>query len=250
MNRRHAYLLAALLMLTAHLTAGAQERRAQNKPYIDLRPLHFGVLVGVHIQDIEMQNVGPQMIEQPDGGSVRTVVVDQDNWNPGFTVGVLADLRLGTHVALRLSPTMHFGAKHLVFRDFDKLTDTGKPTETTQDMKNTYISLPLDLKLSAERFNNHRPYVMAGISPMLNLTGKSQDYIQLKRFDVMMEVGIGCDLYLPFFKLIPELKFCYGLTDAIDAGHGSELTDVTRLSSTKAVKSGRTKMIVLTFNFE
>ena len=250
MNRQYLFPLLALLSLTVCATVEAQERRAQHKPYIDLRPLHFGVLVGVHMQDIEMRNAGPQLITQPDGDAVRTVVVDQDNWNPGFTVGVLADMRLGSHLNLRVSPAMHFGAKHLVFRDFDNLAESGTPLETTQDMKNTYISIPIDLKLSAERFNNHRPYVMAGINPMLNLTGKSQDYIQLKRFETMVEVGVGCDFYLPFFKLIPELKFCYGLTDAIDHDHGSELTDATRLSYTQSVMSARTKMIVLTLHFE
>ena len=35
-----------LLILTIATQAVAQERSVQNKPYIDLRPLHFGVLVG------------------------------------------------------------------------------------------------------------------------------------------------------------------------------------------------------------
>ena len=35
------------------------DRHVQNKPYIDLRPLHFGLLVGLNMQDIEFENVGP-----------------------------------------------------------------------------------------------------------------------------------------------------------------------------------------------
>lgn len=46
-------ILLALLTMTA---ASAQERRVENKPYIDLRPLHFGILVGFNAQDIEMEN--------------------------------------------------------------------------------------------------------------------------------------------------------------------------------------------------
>ena len=231
--------------------ANGQERKPQNKPYIDLRPTHFGISVGFHIQDIELQNVGPQIVTLDDGTTTtETIVCDQDNWNPGFSVGVLADQRLSKHFALRLQPTMHFGAKHLVFRHLNQTDAEGHILEKTQDMKNTYIAFPFDLKFSAERFNNYRPYITAGINPMVNLTSKSQDYVQLKRYDMMLELGFGCDLYLPFFKLIPELKFSYSLMDAIDKGHADELTDATQRVYTNSVTSGHAKMITLTFYFE
>ena len=239
-----------MLTLVA-LTAGAQERKVQNKPYIDLRPMHFGILVGMNLQDIELENVGPQTITLDDGTQVeKTVTCEDDRWNSGFSVGVLADLRLGKHLNLRLTPTMHFGAKHLTFHNFSELSPEGRPLEERQDLKNTYISFPLDLKFSAERWNNYRPYVIAGINPVLNLTGKDQDYIQLKRTDTFIEVGLGCDLYLPFFKLIPELKFCYSLRDAIDHDHAGELMDANKRLYTNSVAAGHTKMIVLTFYFE
>lgn len=238
-------------MCALALAAPAQERRAQNKPYIDLRTLHFGILVGAHLQDIEFDNVGPQTITAADGTqTVQTILCDADRWNPGLTVGVLADLRLSQHLNLRFTPAMHFGAKHLTFRNLTELDDQGRPTERTQDLKNTYISFPVDIKFSAQRFNNHRPYVMAGINPMLNLTGKDQDYIRLKRFDTMVEVGVGCDFYLPFFKLIPELKFCYSLGDCLDHNHANDLQDANMRAYTNSVGRGKNKMVVLTFYFE
>jgi hypothetical protein len=231
--------------------AMAQERKVQNKPYTDLRPLHLGILVGMNLQDIELENVGPQSILQEDGTmKTQTIVCDDDKWNAGFSVGVLADLRLSQHLNLRFTPTMHFGAKHLTFYNMTELTAEGRLTELTQDMKTTYMSFPLDLKFSAERWNNYRPYIIAGVNQLVNLTSKNQDYLQLKRADTMIEVGLGCDLYLPFFKLIPELKFCYSLTNAIDWRHADELQDTNKRMYANAVKSGQTKMIVLTFYFE
>lgn len=243
-------LLMFTLCLTA-LMAMAQERKVQNKPYTDLRPLHLGILVGMNLQDIELENVGPQSILQEDGTmKTQTIVCDDDKWNAGFSVGVLADLRISQHLNLRFTPTMHFGAKHLTFYNMTELTAEGRLTELTQDMKTTYMSFPLDLKFSAERWNNYRPYIIAGVNQLVNLTSKNQDYLQLKRADTMIEVGLGCDLYLPFFKLIPELKFCYSLTNAIDWRHADELQDTNKRMYANAVKSGQTKMIVLTFYFE
>ena len=247
----HRIIVATALAL-AMLTASAQmPRKIQYKPYIDLRPMHFGILVGMNLQDIELDNVGPQTITLEDGTThEETIICDDDRWNAGFSVGVLADLRLSQHLNVRFTPTMHFGAKHLFFRSLTETDQEGRPIEATQDMKNTYISLPIDLKFSAQRWNNYRPYITAGISPMLNLTSKNQEYIQLKKTDLLLEVGLGVDLYLPFFKLIPELKFCYSLQDALDHDHANELQDVNLRKYTNAVSRGASKMIVLTFYFE
>ncbi len=243
-------LILIILAFSALSTMG-QQRRVQNKPYIDLRPMHFGISLGLNMQDVEFQNVGPQTIVMPDGTSMPSYVLcDADMWNPGFSVGVLADLRLHQHLSLRFTPTMHFGSKHLVYRNMLDLTESGRPKEVTQELKNTYLSLPVDIKFSAERFNNYRPYIFAGVSPMINLTGKDQDYVQLKRYDLMLEVGLGCDFYLPFFKLIPELKFCYGLLNSLDTSHVDELTDINKRVFAQSVSDARTKMIVLTLYFE
>ena len=248
MKRCFIILLATCL---AAVQTVAQDRKVQNKPYIDLRPMHFGIHVGLNMQDIEFNNVGPQIVTLEDGTvTQQTIVMDADKWNAGFSVGVLADLRLSNHLNLRITPTMHFGAKHLTFHNLTDLDAEGFPHEETQDMKNTYISFPVDLKFSAQRWNNYRPYLIAGVNPMINLTGKDQDYIRLKRMDTFVEVGLGCDLYLPFFKLIPELKFCYSLTNALDRNHANELMDVNKRIYANAVTSGHSKMIVLTFYFE
>ena len=243
-----------LVLLAFHfslITSPAQERKPQNKPYIDLRPMHFGISVGFHMQDIEFQNVGPQLVTLEDGTTTtETVVCDQDNWNPGFSVGVLADQRISKHLSIRLLPTMHFGAKHLTFRHLNRTDAEGRIITATQDMKNTYIAFPINLKFSAERFNNYRPYIVGGINPMVNLTSKSQELVQLKKYDTMLEVGIGCDFYLPFFKLIPELKFSYSLVNSLDKDHANELTDANQRIFTNSVSSGHSKLITLTFYFE
>lgn len=247
--KRSIIILLVSCLATVQMTA--QDRKVQNKPYIDLRPMHFGIHVGMNMQDIEFENVGPQTITLDDGTMMQqTVVMDADKWNSGFSVGVLADLRLSNHLNLRITPTMHFGAKHLTFHNLSDLDPEGFPHEETQDLKSTYISFPVDLKFSAQRWNNYRPYLIGGVNPMINLTGKDQDYIQLKRFDTFLEIGLGCDLYLPFFKLIPELKFCYSLTDALDHNHANELMDANKRIYANAVTSGHSKMIVLTFYFE
>ena len=229
----------------------AQERTVQNRPYTDLRDLHFGVLVGTHLQDLEFVNVGPQTITNDDGTTQQVIVsTDQDRWDAGFNVGVLAELRLSTHFQLRVAPAMYFGARHIMFRNYSLLKENGAPTERRQDLKTAYVSSAFDLIAAAPRFNNHRPYVMAGLNPMVNLSGKGNDYLKLKKFDAFLEVGVGCDFYLPYFKLRPELKFMYGLTNCLNTNHDKDIRDKSMRPYTNSVNSARSKMIVLTFYFE
>ena len=108
----------------------------------------------------------------------------------------------------------------------------------------------MDLIYAAKRSGNHRPYVMAGISPVVNLSGKSDDIIKLKRYDLYFETGLGCDFYLPFFKLRPELKFMFGLTNSLDTGHAARLNDPSTRVFATSLSKARSKMIALTFYFE
>ena len=228
-------LIIALIVIPFALTA--QERKVQNRPYIDFRRLHYGFFFGLHIQDLELANNGYVTA----GG--EQWYADVSAYNPGFSVGVLADLRINNHLALRLIPSLHFGEKQVVFRELN----TGN--RERQQIKSTYMSCPLDLKFSAERFNNYRPYIMAGVNPMLDLTVKKQRPLLLKSFDFMVEFGLGCDFYLPFFKLIPELKFCFSLLDVLEKNR-EDLLDENLMKFTGSVDKAVAKMIVLSFYFE
>lgn len=226
-----------LLLLVAPMATTAQERKVQNRPYIDFRRLHYGFFFGLHSQDMELANNG-------------FVTANGEQWyadvaayNPGFSVGVLADLRVNTYLAVRLLPTLHFGEKQVVFRELNS------GNRERQQIKSTYISLPLDLKFSAQRFNNYRPYIIAGASPMLDLTVKKQRQLLLKKFDFMLEFGMGCDFYLPFFKFNPELKFCFSLLDVLEKNR-SDLLDENYKKFTDSVNKAVAKMIVLSFYFE
>lgn len=244
-------LFSYIVFFTLLVQAGAQERTVQNRPYTDLRTLHFGVLVGMHLQDLEFTNVGPQTITD-ENGNVQSVLIttDQDRWDPGFTVGVLGELRLSTYLQFRVAPAMYFGSRHVTFRNFTEIGANGNPTEYSQDIKTAYITSAFNLIMAAPRFNNHRPYIMVGVSPVINLNAKNDDYLKLSRFDTFLEAGIGCDFYLPYFKLRPELKFMYGLNNGIDKNHASNLRDASMIPYAQSVSKARNKIIALTFYFE
>jgi len=250
-NMRRLFLITILSLLAATSSVSAQERHVENRPYADLRPFHFGILVGTHLQDIELMNAGPITITNEDGTTYESVVTtDQDRWDAGFTVGVLGEFRINQNFQFRLAPTMYFGNRHIKFHNLSQTDGAGNPIEQSQDMKTIYIATACELIFDGPRFNNHRPYLVGGLTPMLNLSGGDDDYIRLKRYDVFASIGVGCDFYLPFFKLRPELKFMYSLVDALDADHPAQLRDKNMLPYALSVNKAHTKIIALTFYFE
>lgn len=227
-----------ICLLFVCMTTTAQEQRIQHRPYIDQRQLHYGFFVGLNMMDMELTNNG--YIDPVSGQQWYSEV---DNYQPGFSVGVLGELRINKTIGLRLQPTIHFGQKHVVFHE----QVTGR--DSTQNIKSTYISLPINAKIAAPRYNNFRPYATIGVAPTLDLTTRKHQALLTERFDCYLEIGAGCDFYLPYFKLIPELKFCFGLRDIL-VHDRNDLIDESLLKFTKAIDRSSAKMIVLTFYFE
>ena len=104
--------------------------------------------------------------------------------------------------------------------------------------------------MHAMRLRNIRPYVTTGFMAAFDVSKKRSDFLQLKSTDMYWTIGFGCDLYLPYFKLIPELKFCLGLTDVLRKDRPDLVDDPGKLKYTQSLKKATSKMFVLTFYFE
>lgn len=232
-------LLAAFMSVTLPASAQKLNDKLMNRPYADLRRWHLGFSVGVHTQDLSFAHNG---FETPNG---QTWFAEQPSFSPGFCVNGLFDLRLNDYFSLRISPGMYFGNREIKFHD--PILDQ---TET-QNLKSAFVVLPIDVKYSAQRFRNVRPYMVAGVMPAFDVNKKkSSELLRLKTTDAYLSIGFGCDFYLPYFKLNPEIKFCFGLTDVIEHNRPDLTDDPDRMQFTQSLRKATSKMFVLTFYFE
>lgn len=216
----------------------AQKEKVKNQPYVDQKLFHLGFHVGLHAQDLLLTNSGVAT----DG---ETWFAEIPSYSPGFSVGVIGDMYMNPYFNLRFSPTIHFGDKKIVFRQQGALDEENFSTS----VRSSYLSFPLDVKYSAFRLNNYRPYLIGGIYGAFDLGRKKGNPILLKGADFGIEFGLGCDIYLPFFKLCPELKFSFGLVDLLVKDRG-DLTDKELIKYPNALSKATSRMVSLTFNFE
>ncbi len=209
-----------------------------NRPYADLRRWHLGFSIGFHTEDLKFAHNG---LVTEDGESWY---MEQPSFQPGFCVNGLIDLRLNTYFNLRFSPGMYFGTRNI------EMIDINSGTTEHQSIKSAYVVTPLDLKFSAQRLRNIRPYMTTGVMPAFDVSKKRNDFLRLKSTDLYWTIGFGLDSYLPYFKFIPEIKFCLGLTDVLQHDRPDLADDPASLKFTESIKRARSKMIVLTFYFE
>lgn len=240
--KRTAIIIALIVCLLGAAAPQAAARRLndkiENRPYADMRPWHLGFSIGANTMDTRFAHNG---LITDEGEEWRA---EQVNYQPGFTVTALASLRLNKYFSLRVSPGMMFGSRDVRFLDL-----TNGTTES-QNIKSTYVIVPVDLKYASVRTRNARPYLVGGVMPAFDVSKKRNDILKFTGSDLYLSIGFGCDFYLPYFKFIPELKFCFGLTDILQHDRPELADDPTRLKFTNSIGKVTSKMICLTFYFE
>ena len=216
----------------------AQKEKVKNQPYADLKWFHLGFHVGLHAQDLILTNTGVAT-------NGETWYAEIPSYSPGFSVGVIGDMYLNPYFNLRFTPTIHFAEMEGV----EGTDENPVVSMYSTSVRSNYLTFPLDVKYSAFRVNNYRPYLIGGIYGAFDLGRKKGNPILLKGTDFGVEFGIGCDIYLPFFKLCPELKFSFGLVDLLEKDR-SDLTDPELIKYPNSLSKATSRMVTLTFNFE
>lgn len=250
MNR---YLTILLLSLLSCLPMQAQ--RAMNRPYVDDKVVHFGFSLGVNFMDYSFRN-----IEQPLTGDIKDAQDFPTHLEnayihtrcsymvPGFSVGFIADVRLCRYLNLRLIPQLHFSDREFTYK-YETIDDQGNRVEGDETFKSTLlgipIAIPIELKWSAERYGNYRPYCTIGGGVSYNCLEDRKKPLIPKRLDYFMEIGAGCDFYFSWFKFCPQIKYQLGFANLAPEHYpnGEPLNSASILHM-------RSHAICLVFNFE
>jgi hypothetical protein len=251
------HILYTLLFLTTGFTATAQKILLKNLTTFDDKRIHFGFSLGINTTDFQFNHfktIGDNPKFDPanfeiingdiiDGGKV--IRGDISSLVPGFTVGIVSNLRLAESFDLRFLPGMSFGERRLVY----SIPIAGANSSSTDyySIKSTFLDFPLLLKYKSRKMNNQRPYLISGVAYRIDIskTG-TEDLVRLKPFSTSIEAGVGWDTYLQFFRLSTELKFSFGLNNVLDVGPKPGQFQVY----TNAFSSLTSNMFIFSFHFE
>ncbi len=244
-----------LLLIAVTIDTNAQRRKVLNLPAYDEDPKHFGFIIGMNhllftIKPVDnMSDIKWDSDQSPDvfGDSMYVYRITSTP-TPGFSVGILANLRLGRNTDLRFIPSLLFGERSLNYNILRYKDGVPLFVEVQKSITSTIIEMPLEFRYKSKRVNNFRAYVLSGIKYSLDLAsqkkakeGEVSSSAKLNRSDVSLEAGVGFEFYTTFFKFGTELKMGYGLRDLMIPEDNIYSGTVDQL---------RSKVFLLSFTFE
>ncbi|TPE40604.1 type IX secretion/gliding motility protein PorT/SprT [Pontibacter mangrovi] len=199
-----------ILFLLTGPVAQAQKIKALNKPGYDERPVHYGFYLAMPLTKYNLHH-SQAYADQLNGGSDMSIRTKNEI---GFYTGLVLNVRLADYLDGRFVPGVGFYGRTIEFKNVPTNVETAEVMSET--VPNTMVELPLLLKYKAKRRSNIRPYIVAGIKPSIDLgkgnTGANDELaLEVEKYDLALEYGIGIDIFYPYFKFAPELRFSHGL---------------------------------------
>ena len=246
--------LVVFIFLLAGLSSSAQRLLLKNLTTFDDKLIHFGFTLGINTVDLGFTHY--QNMQDNEAFLLSTNVLDQQYMNssiradiatltPGFTVGIVTNLRLAESFDLRFLPGMSFSERKLVYNI--AISDVNSDNTEFYSIKSTFLDFPLLLKYKSKKMNNQRPYLIAGPAMRIDISKSGQeDLVRLKPLSTYLEAGVGWDTYLQFFRLSTELKFSFGLNNVLDKGPKAEQPQVYSSAFSRLTSN----VFTLSFNFE
>lgn len=180
----------------------------------DFKDFNFGYYFGAYQLNYKL-NYNQLLGGKLSSGSAPAYNVKEIIFEPqtGFGVGFITELRLANFIDLRFEPGYLYGRTNIDFNSI-QVNSALQGEDVTLQLKQSMLYLPLLIKLSSARFDNFRPFVVAGISKSVKLGAKNDEVrrniIDLRSNVNQLEVGLGIDLYLPYFKFTPAIRAIYG----------------------------------------
>ena len=246
--------LVVFIFLLAGLSSSAQRLLLKNLTTFDDKLIHFGFTLGINTVDLGFTHY--QNMQDNEAFLLSTNVLDQQYMNssiradiatltPGFTVGIVTNLRLAESFDLRFLPGMSFSERKLVYNI--AISDVNSDNTEFYSIKSTFLDFPLLLKYKSKKMNNQRPYLIAGPAMRIDISKSGQeDLVRLKPLSTYLEAGVGWDTYLQFFRLSTELKFSFGLNNVLDKGPKAEQPQVYSSAFSRLTSN----VFTLSFHFE
>lgn len=210
---RYKVIATTALLFGAVAFSHAQSTRSwikRNNPNYDNRKLTYGFLIGIHSSTYQIKYSDVFTTPQFD-----TLYAVEPSWSPGFSLGFIVNYKLYDLLDLRLTPKVAFYEHTLKYRYTDDQAEHVETVETTM------VEFPILLKFKSERRENLRMYMIGGIKPGIEASGKKDlenitSTLEVTGGNLSLDVGFGFDIYYPLFKFSPELRFSKGIVDVLD----------------------------------
>jgi len=256
--KRNLIIILALIAFSFTFTEHvfAQKNKVLNLQNYDEEPYHFGFILGLNqmlfsvkpVNNLPFISWSPN--QAPDIYNVDSLFVYSvtSTPTPGFTIGILGNLRLGKYFDMRFIPALSFGERKLNYSLMTYENDTATLLYVEKSISSTYVDFPLEFRYKSKRLNNMLAYALGGVNYSIDLASQKKaeeasntTTVKLFKNDVSLLVGAGVDFYTSYFKFGIQARMSYGLNNLIQYENNIY---------TNSIESLKSKVFMLSFTFE
>ena len=219
-----------ILFLFAATEAQAQKKiKAENKPGYDEKRIHYGFYLGLPLTKYNVEH-SQAYVDQLSGQAITV----NAKTSPGFYTGLVLNVRLLEYLDARFVPGVGFYGRTIEFGGSDGNNGEG-PAFDDVTISSTMVELPFLLKYRAKRRGNFRMYFVGGLKPGIDLGSQKDtsngEKLRTEKYDLALEYGVGLDIFYPYFKFAPELRFSHGLLNQKSSFESSYSSLIQKLNN-------------------
>ncbi len=238
-------LLSVSLLLPC--VGSAQKDKPKNLEGFEQKIVHFGFTIGLNSADFILDYDHNEWTD-----TSSNLLSLESQRQPGFNLGIVSDLHLGSLLNLRFIPQLSFAGRMLEYTvEYNSKQNNGQTTQLiNKPVESTYIDFPLDLKFRSARINNYACYLLGGGKYSIDLASQADidqnigdPVVRIERYGFSWEVGFGMDFFLQYFKFSPEIKLSVGTKNLI-------IHDAQSIKYETVIDRMRSNILLLSFTFE
>ncbi|WMX12982.1 MULTISPECIES: porin family protein [unclassified Aureispira] len=202
---RYKIAVVVLLFFSAPLASNAQKGSFNYDNKFSKKSYYFGITLGFNASKYRVE----KDLQLINNDSVKTI---NSLYGPGFNLGIVANIKLGKRFDFRfLLPTLSFADRKLQY----VMTDN---SIVEKRIESVFLEFPVHFRYKSKPYKDFRVFVVGGIKYSIDLASnsrsrKAEDLLKLNQSDLAIELGVGFQVFFPYFILSPEIKFSYGVLD-------------------------------------
>ena len=226
-------LFFCFILITSPFFAQIGGRGNYNFKDFQKKNYYFGINIGFN-------NAGYKIGQSGFFINNDSIRVTQGASRVGVNMNLITNLKLGQYFDFRFLPGFSF-----VQRGFEFTPVESNQRVITRDIESVFFELPFQVRFKSEPYRDKRVFVTAGLKYSYDVQSNSKSrrsLIKIAPHDFQYEVGLGIQLFYPYFIFSPEIRFSRGLSNLLIFDRG--------LNEARVLENVVSEIFSISFNFE
>jgi hypothetical protein len=226
-------IIAFAIALLFVVNAQAQIKGTYN--YLDFaqKPYYFGITLAYNSANYKLAHSNNFILND-------SITLAESTTGGGFNLGIVTNLKIGRNFDFRFLPTLSFANRTLQYWTTEDLP-------VNKRIESVFVELPFHLRYKSEPYRDMRLFVIGGAKYSFDVASNSRsrnanEFVRVAPSDFALELGVGVQIFFPYFIFSPELKVSHGLSNT--------LLYNDNLSYSAVLEKVQSRAITLSFHFE